>query len=981
MYKFLRNVSAIILCAFILTNSFAQPAEQWLSKINGRGDFSDKFNAIAIDNSGNVYLAGYTIVAGNSRDVLTLKLNPAGDTLWSQTFNGSGGGVDEANANFVDDSGNVYVTGYQDGSGTGDDIITIKYSTDGLLLWSAVFNYTANENDKANTINVDASGNVFVAGECDSDPSSADNKDIIIVKYNNAGVEQWAQRYNGTGSLTNKEDEAAKVITDSNGNAYIAGRTYNGTNEDFITIKYTASGVQEWINIYNGGKGDRAVDIVSDAAGNLYVAGRSKIGADDDYLTIKYSPSGAQLWKKSYDGTGQGSDRPVAMTIDANAVYITGQSDTDLNTTVNNDYTTIKYNLAGAQLWAVNFNGTGKGDDIPTAIAVDGSGNVVVTGQSDGDAALSVLNNDFATVKYNSSGIKQWSKTLSGNAGLSDVANDIAINSNSDIYITGSYHNSTTLKDGVTVKYSSGGNQDWVKKYAGAGDNSDNVNGITADVNGYVYIAGYTVEEDMFRNMCTAKITINGGTEWVRSLDGTSNKEDQATAVAADNKGNVYATGYTRNSGTGTDFTTIKYNPAGDTLWVRKYNNPAANGNDKAYAIAVDASGNVYVTGESDSNPTDLDNDDFLTIKYNANGDVIWIERYNDPAGNGTDEAVSVKIGATGVYVCGKSFNDINEYYVTIKYNFTGGRQWLRTYDGGNGDSRPVGMTLDANENVIVTGSSRGANGKDDDIATVKYNAGGEQLWVSRYNGSGDGDDEVKGIAVDDKGAVFLCGYVDSDASVLENHDFITLKYDSMGFEKWAVDYNGDAGLDDIANVIALDDSGNVFVSGESDFGSVLFKNNNYTTIKYSSGGIQKWLKSYNGKGNASDVPGAMAVYKNYVYVSGGSVDTQKDIVTINYPADGIVGIKSYTNNENGIKVYPNPFSDYVTIDLTESQASRNGDLAICITDVVGKEIKKITHISEARVVLQGNDFSKGMYIYTIKLNGENIGNGKLVIQ
>ena len=99
---------------------------------------------------------------------------------------------------------------------------------------------------------------------------------------------------------------------------------------------------------------------------------------------------------------------------------------------------------------------------------------------------------------------------------------------------------------------------------------------------------------------------------WIARYNGAGNFTDDPVAIAVDGSGNVYVTG--ESSGQG--YATIKYNSAGEEQWVASYNGPG-NGNDRAKAIAVDASGNVYVTGESLGRGTDID---YATIKYNSAG-------------------------------------------------------------------------------------------------------------------------------------------------------------------------------------------------------------------------------------------------------------------------------------------------------------------------------------------------------------------------
>jgi len=184
---------------------------------------------------------------------------------------------------------------------------------------------------------------------------------------------------------------------DGSGNVYVTGGTGQDNFWDYGTIKYSTNGKQLWVNTYSGpgNSNDEAAAIAVDGSGNVYVTGKSAVsGLLDDYATIKYSASGQRLWVKRYNGPANGDDEAKALALDGSGnVYITGYSGSqDAGT----DFATIMYNPAGKQLWVIRYNGPGNLDDRAKAIAIDKSGNIYVAGESTGSGT----GYDFATIKY-----------------------------------------------------------------------------------------------------------------------------------------------------------------------------------------------------------------------------------------------------------------------------------------------------------------------------------------------------------------------------------------------------------------------------------------------------------------------------------------------------------------------------------------------------------------------------------------------------
>jgi uncharacterized delta-60 repeat protein len=369
---------------------------------------------------------------------------------------------------------------------------------------------------------------------------------------------------------------------------------------------------------------------------------------------------------------------------------------------------------------------------------------------------------------------------------------------------------------------------------------------------------------------------------WVQRYNGTADSTDNAAAMTVDASGNIYVTGLTLSAGGAHyDMVTIKYNSDGNIMWLQKYNGPA-DSSDYPSALVVDPSGNVYVAGSSYGVGS---KSDFVVIKYNSSGVQQWIQRYNGPANDG-DNSYSLAVDASGnVYVTGTSFGGASSYdYYTIKYNSAGVLQWGQRYNGtGNSFDSPSSLAVDNSGNVYISGYSTGV-GTGYDYLTIKYNSAGVQQWEQRYNGTGNSTDNVFSLKIDGSANVYITGFSGGSGS---GNDYLTIKYNSAGVQQWLQRYNGSGNGYDIARSLMLDDSGNVYISGYTT-GST--SGEDMTTIKYNSAGVQQWLQTYNGTGNSDDE--AYALTKDgsgNILVTGFSTGngTGHDYATLKYNAAG----------------------------------------------------------------------------------------------
>lgn len=413
--------------------------------------------------------------------------------------------------------------------------------------------------------------------------------------------------------------------------------------------------------------------------------------------------------------------------------------------------------------WDVTHNGSANLNDEGKSIVYDGQGNVVVTG----NVISTGINYDIATVKYNSAGVRQWAVVFNGPGNDADYAVDIATDNAANIYVAGKSRNNGDY-DMLLIKYNSAGVQQWAVTWNSPSGLTDEGYSVIVDNNQNAYITGYAEISGFNTNYVTVKYNSSGVLQWARQYDGPiANSPDAAFFVESDQSGNVYVTGTSTAPGTGSDFLTIKYNPQGDSVWVRRFAGPGNSHNEIPQGLDVDQSGNVYITGFY-SGPQSID---YMTIKYNTSGTQQWAIAYDSTHGQDIPEDITVDPNGN-VFVTGRSrINSTYNDFCTIKYNSSGVRQWLRVYDNLTESRDDIGLDVeaDAQGNVYVTGITN-EDGSNYSIITIKYDAGGVQKWLAEYDETDD--DECYQMVLDQSNNVYVIGFKDD-----VNADFLTLKY------------------------------------------------------------------------------------------------------------------------------------------------------------------------------------------------------------
>ncbi len=417
--------------------------------------------------------------------------------------------------------------------------------------------------------------------------------------------------------------------------------------------------------------------------------------------------------------------------------------------------------------------------DRAQALTIDSRGNIYVTGYSYEKGS----NYDFTTLKYDFDGNQVWTAKYNGPANGSDYATSIAADSEGNVYVAGHSNGAGTSLDLTVVSYDHEGEERWVARYDGPSHRDDYAQALALDAGNNLLVTGYSFGQGTEHDFITLKYTSAGVQLWAARYNPPRNRDDSAIALALDTHGHVFVTGTSRVRSTSYDFTTIKYDPSGQQLWLARFHSQG-NNFDSALALAVDAEGYVYVSGLSDDSENGYD---IVTVKYDSLGNQVWSVRFNGSA-NRIDTPGSLVVDSHGnVYVSGKSIGERTASdYCLIKYDKNGNLIWVRIYNGpGNLGDSALCMVLDHDSNVVVTGRSWG-EGTGRDVATLKYDPDGKVLWEARYNGPSNGEDVPRSMAVGPENNIYITGYSFGEKT---SFDYVTLKYDSKGKQLWAVRY------------------------------------------------------------------------------------------------------------------------------------------------------------------------------------------------
>ena len=722
-------------------------------------------------------------------------------------------------------------------------------------------------------------GKIVVAGYS----YNGSDQDFAVVRYTAGGV---LDPTFGTGGMVvtdfgaSRNEEAYAVAIQDDGKIVVAGQAGNGSNWDFAVVRYTADGELDTTFSTDGkaavhfdnNEYARAVAIQSD--GKIVVAGWAEIsGQNNNFALARFNADGTPDTSFSTDGklhTRFGSSNTAIQEATALAVQSDGKIVVAGNggNGTNRDFLVARYTTAGAldtSFGADNDSSgapdgwrltpVGSDNDRAYGVAVDGSGNIVLAGETDASGGP-----DFAVVRYTSTGALDTSfdsdgvvTTGIGSAG--DRGRAVRIDANGKIVVGGYSYNGSD-QDFAVVRYDTDGSLDTDfhsdgKATAAVGSGNDEAHAMVLDADGNILLAGHS-HNGANLDIALAAFTAGGepaaildGPGWLTTAVGSGN--DQASAVAVQSDGNIVAAGYSHN-GSDEDFAVVRYDAHGalDTGFDSdgKVTTAIGSGEDVAFAVAVQADGKIVAAGKS-NNGTD---GDFALVRYDADGSLDTGfgtgGKVTTAIGSGEDQAYEMAVQGDGkIVAAGVSHNGSDEDFAVVRYNADGSLDTGFSSDGkvttavGSGEDIAFAVAVQADGKIVAAGSSN--NGSDEDFAVVRYNADGSLDTGFGTGGKvtttiGSAGEAARSVAIQSDGKIVAAGASNNGS----NTDFAVVRYNADGSLDTGFGTGGKVttavgSAGDVAFAVAVQADGKIVAAGSSNNGS----NWDFAVVRYNADG------------------------------------------------------------------------------------------------------------------------------------------------
>ncbi|MGB6083836.1 T9SS type A sorting domain-containing protein [Moheibacter sp.] len=694
--------------------------------------------AITLDEENNPIITGIKW-NGDNMDILTVKYDKiTGETIWSSVFDAGFSGLDYPQSITTDFENNIIVGGmsYSVNSNGAEGVgyLTLKYNSEGDLIWSAL-----DENDieevwiEPYNVTTDSVGNVAITGF-----GSDENlyKVYYTIKYDSDGELIWKNKYmyDDNGNPTN--NTASDVEFDEAGNCYVTGTFADGSGSSLMgTIKYSPTGELLWVKSYQSGNHITLgyhIGINEDA---VYVAGMHReYDQSGGSILIAYSPEdGTENWIQETNNlqiTGDNIGTFVQFLLADSQPVISVWGLRDFNNTVE----VRKYNTDGS----LALEKTYTKESVDT-YSLAGS---IGLGIDENEAiylSLSPRYTEFGEVyeliKFQDNPeIPVWEKRYENMGGGNITLLDSQPGPDGSMTAIG-YHGFVNedlnfMFKYLVIHYNSNGEIAWEKLYSPEDGYVANRISVNIDETGNSYVLLTPSPYDLETLITVQKISPTGEVLW------EAQKEmifpEGYIQPMVDNEGNVYIAGTAHESSDLYQpyFNVIKFNSQGEEQWNQFI---SARDGDNLFQISAgefDPTGNLVFTGHSGVGSFFSQATDVAVFQISQSGNLNWMEFF--PIGGWNSGATDLAIQNDNIYLSAWKENqsemNLGEM-VILKYNSAGENIWDKTYSETGRRIRSYEIQTNSSGNIILTGFSNHISTMINRVIVLNYDAQGELVW------------------------------------------------------------------------------------------------------------------------------------------------------------------------------------------------------------------------------------------------------------
>jgi hypothetical protein len=715
---------------------------------------------------------------------------------WERSQNG----VASTNNYFVktknDISGNNYVLSSSD-----EDMLVVMFNSSTQIVESYRYNNATNSNDYPKDFDVDANGNVYIAGYS----YMGFKYTMTVVKFDAAGNLLWELNYLPSNTwIYPTEVSANAMCLDNSGNVYFTG----SINDSLVAVKLSSSGAVQWATkIANAGNYlGSGNDIAIDAFGSVFIAGKCKnSGGTFDAVAVKLNAAGVQQWTRSINGGANADDQSLFIGLDNSSnVYVSSEV-ADTSASMLSGYLT-KYNASGAQQWQKVQNAGSNTSVTPVELIVDNVGNNYLgvhflTNSSTGYTML---------YKHSAGGSPVYGTAIDFPAENDNELNDIYVDANTNLYAAGRLPYTGKLffaklnasgSATISADFDHNGNFDF---YAKAG--------IVAEPSGFFNVISTSVR------IYNARFSNTGTFLYEGVYSGSSNTSDQAVKVIAQGSSAVYGLGYVTNDNSGADAVISKYDNEGNILWQNIIDNNL--GNDEAFDMARDSVYNIYLAKRINGGSE--------LIKFDSIGSPVWTY-----SGSQVYHKVMVANGGNS-YLASNESGTVTaaDHFVVAKLDPSGSLVYQSpsiSYQMGY-NLQLGSMNVDNNERIIAGGYyTYDQNGPNQKVVALleKYSTSGNLLWQKHISlpdstsANAMSNTNIKKILVDSTNDIYVCGNTWGNSGFGQYTTFVD-KYNGNGTLQWHQLYNMGGSHEIAADMKFLSNGQLVVLTGT--LGSVVIK-------------------------------------------------------------------------------------------------------------------------------------------------------------